>query len=147
MSFFSELRRRNIFKVAIAYSVASWLGLQLADLVLENINAPDWVMQVFLLGAAVGLPVALIVAWAFEVTPDGVKLQKNVNQSVSINERTGRMLNRGIIVILSMAMVLFLTDRFRDELFGEPESADTGAEVTSEKAEGEVEANNHPGET
>ena len=130
MSFFSELRRRNVFKVGVAYSVACWLGLQIIDLVLDNIDAPDWVMQVFLLGAAVGLPVALIVAWAFEVTPDGVKLQKYVDQSKSISKRTGNQLNRGIIVILSVAIVLLLTERFRDELFGGAEPAKVQADST-----------------
>ena len=117
MSFFNELRRRNVFKVGIAYAVAAWLLLQIVDLVLENINAPDWVMQVFMLGLAVGFPIAIIVAWAFELTPDGVRLEKNVDQSQSINRHTGHQLNRGIIMILSMAVVLLLTDRFRDEIF------------------------------
>jgi len=76
MSFFSELKRRNVFKVGVAYTVACWLLLQIVDLVLENINAPDSVMQVFMLAMAVGLPIVLIVAWAFELTPEGVMLQK-----------------------------------------------------------------------
>jgi len=121
MSFFSELERRNVFKVGVAYAVASWLLLQIVDLVLENINSPDWVMQVFMLALAVGFPIAIIVAWAFELTPEGVKLEKNVDRSQSINRHTGHQLNRGIIVILSMAIVLLLTDKFRDELFGAPE--------------------------
>jgi len=122
MSFFSELKRRNVFKVGVAYAVACWLLLQIVDLVLENINAPDWVMQVFMLAMAVGLPLALIVAWAFELTPEGVKLQKNVDQSQSIARQTGHQLNRGIIMILSMAVVLLLTDRFRDEALLKPGS-------------------------
>jgi TolB-like protein/Flp pilus assembly protein TadD len=135
MNFFSELKRRNVFKVGVAYTVASWLSLQLVDLVLENINAPDWVMQVFMLGLAVGFPIAIIVAWAFEVTPDGVKLQKNVDQSISINRRTGQQLNRGIIVILSMAIVLLLTDRYRDEIFGAEEETATKTEETAIETE------------
>ncbi len=130
MSFFKELKRRNVFKVGTAYTVAAWLSLQVIDLVLENINAPDWVMQVFMLGLVVGFPIAIIIAWAFEVTPDGVKLEKNVDRSQSINESTGRQLNRGIIMILSMAIVLLLTDRFRDEIFGEPEPGDVKTEST-----------------
>jgi TolB-like protein/Tfp pilus assembly protein PilF len=123
MSFFKELKHRNVFRVGVAYLVACWLMLQIVDLVLENINAPDWVMQVFMLALAVGFPIAMIVAWAFEMTPDGVKLHKNVDPATSINRHTGHQLNRGIIVILSMAIVLLLTDRYRDQLFGaaEPE--------------------------
>ena len=95
MSFFNELKRRNVFKVGVAYAVAAWLLLQMVDLVLENISAPDWIMQVFMLGLAVGFPIAIIVAWAFELTPDGVKLEKNVDRSKSINHQTGHQLNRG----------------------------------------------------
>src|SRR5210317_1436242 len=113
MSFFDELKRRNVFRVAIGYIITAWLLLQIVDLVLENINAPDWVMQVFMLAMVVGFPIALLVAWAFEVTPEGVKLAKNVDQSKSISRATGQQLNRGIIVILSVAIVFLLTDRFR----------------------------------
>ncbi len=130
MSFFTELKRRNVFKVGVAYLVACWLGLQMIDLVLENINAPDWVMQVFMLGLAVGFPITIIIAWAFEVTPDGVKLQKNVDRSKSITGQTGHQLNRGIIVILSIAIVFLLTERFRDDLFGGAETDNLSAEST-----------------
>jgi len=138
MSFFNELKRRNVFRVGIAYAVAAWLLLQIVDLVLENINAPDWVMQVFMLGMAVGFPIAIIVAWAFEMTPDGVKLQKDVDRNESIARHTGHQLNRGIIVILSMAIVLLLTDRFRDEIFGgpEPEEAKTESTIITEVTPG-----------
>ena len=137
MSFFDELNRRNVFKVGIAYAVASWLVLQIVDLVLDNINAPDWVMQVFMLGLAVGFPFAIIVAWAFELTPDGVKLEKNVDRSQSIARYTGRQLNRGIIMILSVAVVFLLTERFRDEhtfKFGS-DSPDPGQTVEATESE------------
>ena len=136
MSFFKELKKRNVFKVAVAYLVACWLGLQIVDLVLENINAPEWIMQVFMLALAVGFPIAVIVAWAFEVTPDGVKLHKNVDPGKSINRQTGHQLNRGIIMILSMAIVLLLTDRYRDELLGSGDSAGKGAQSSSVNADG-----------
>jgi len=134
MSFFTELKRRNVFKVGVAYAVACWLLLQIVDLVLENINAPDWVMQVFMLALAVGFPIAIIVAWAFEVTPEGVKLEKNVDRSKSINRHTGYQLNRGIIMILAMAVVFLLTDKFRDEIFGGPETAEVRTENTDTTA-------------
>ncbi|MCP4045948.1 MAG: hypothetical protein GY732_08180 [Gammaproteobacteria bacterium] len=132
MSIFSELKRRNVFKVAVAYSVASWLMLQIVDLVLENINAPDWVMQVFMLGLAVGFPIAIIIAWAFEVTPEGVKLEKNVDRSQSITRHTGQQLNRGIIMILSVAVVFLLTDRFRGDISSEPEMSAPQTESPSD---------------
>jgi len=130
MNFLNELKRRNVFRVGIAYAVACWLLLQIVDLVLENINAPDWVMQVFMLALAVGFPIAIIVAWAFEVTPDGVKLQKNVDPNQSIHRHTGHQLNRGIIMILSIAIVFLLTDRFRDQIFGDPDVSVVKSENT-----------------
>jgi len=114
MSFFNELKRRNVFRVAIAYTVAAWLLLQIVDLVLENINSPDWVMQVFMLAMAVGLPIAIIIAWAFEMTPEGIKREKDVDRSASITRETGKHLNRGIIIILVMLVVFLLTDKFRE---------------------------------
>jgi TolB-like protein/Flp pilus assembly protein TadD len=131
MNFLNELKRRNVFRVGIAYAVACWLLLQIVDLVLENINAPDWVMQVFMLALAVGFPIAIIVAWAFEVTPEGVKLQKNVDRSRSINRQTAHQLNRGIIMILSVAIVFLLTDRFRDQIFGAPDTTEIKSENTT----------------
>ena len=73
MSLFDELKRRNVFRVTIAYVIVAWLVMQIADVVLNNITAPDWVFQVLMLFLAVGLPIAVISAWAFEMTPEGLK--------------------------------------------------------------------------
>jgi TolB-like protein/Flp pilus assembly protein TadD len=132
MSFFNELKRRNVFKVGLAYAVASWLLLQIVDLVLENIYAPDWIMQVFMLALAVGFPIAVIIAWAFEVTPDGVKRERDVDRSQSIVKQTGQHLNRGIMMILAVAVVFLLTERFRDNIFEEPEVTTPVIESTSQ---------------
>jgi hypothetical protein len=84
MSFFTELKRRNVFRVGIAYAVAAWVLLQVVDLVLENITAPDWVMKVFLLVVVVGFPISVIIAWAFEMTPEGLKRESEIDRSHSI---------------------------------------------------------------
>ena len=73
MSLLGELSRRNVNRVAIAYVIAAWVIIQVADLVLENIGAPDWVIQAIMLVVALGFPVVLIFSWAYEVTPEGVK--------------------------------------------------------------------------
>ena len=112
MSFFDELKRRNVFRVGIAYAVSAWILLQVVDLVLENIEAPPLVMQVFMLALAVGFPIALIFAWAFEITPEGVKLEKDVDRSKSITHKTAQKMNRHIIIALSIAVVFLLVDRF-----------------------------------
>lgn len=111
MSLFGELKRRNVFKVGISYIVTAWILLQVVDIVLENITAPDWVMQVFMLAMVVGFPIVLIAAWALEMTPDGVKLQKNIDKDQSITHITSRRLNRNIMIALVVAVVLLLADK------------------------------------
>ena len=115
MSFFDELKRRNVFRVGIAYAVSAWVLLQIVDLVLENISAPDWVMQVFMLALAIGFPVAVIFAWAFEMTPEGIKKEKDVDRSQSVTPQTGQRLNRNIIIVLVIALGWFGWDKFREE--------------------------------
>jgi len=115
MSFLDELKRRNVFRVGIAYAVSAWVLLQIVDLVLENISAPEWVMQVFMLALAIGFPVAVIFAWAFEMTPEGIKKEKDVDRSRSIAPQTGQKLNRNIIIVLVIALAWFGWDKFREE--------------------------------
>jgi TolB-like protein/Tfp pilus assembly protein PilF len=112
MSFFEELKRRNVFRVGIAYVIVAWLLLQVTDLVLENINAPDWVMQVFMLAIAIGFPLALIIAWAFELTPEGIKRESEVDRNQSITPKSGHRLDRAIIVVLALAVVFLLYQQF-----------------------------------
>jgi hypothetical protein len=72
-NFFSELKRRNVYKVAIAYAVVAWLLLQAASILFPTFEAPPWTMKVFVVVTALGFPIALIIAWAFELTPEGLK--------------------------------------------------------------------------
>ena len=108
MSLFEELKRRNVFRVAIGYVITAWLLLQFVDLVLENVNAPDWVMQVFMLALAIGFPLAIFFAWAFEMTPEGVKREADVDRSQSSTPQTGRKLDRAIILVLILAVAFLL---------------------------------------
>ena len=73
MQLFKELQRRNVVRVTFGYIVSSWLLIQVADLVLENIGSPDWVMQTIMLVLALGFPVVVFFSWAYEVTPEGIK--------------------------------------------------------------------------
>ena len=93
MNFFAELKRRNVIRVGIAYVMVAWLIMQFADVVLNNIEAPGWVFQVIMLVLAIGLPLVLVFAWAFEMTPDGIKKEKDIDRSQSIAPRTGKKLN------------------------------------------------------
>jgi len=112
LSFFEELKRRNVFRVAIGYVITAWLLLQVVDLVLDNIHAPDWVMQVFMLALAIGFPLAIFFAWAFEMTPEGVKRESEVDRSKSIAPRTGRKMDRHIMIAMALALAYFAYDKF-----------------------------------
>jgi len=112
MTFFKELKRRNVFRVGVAYLLAAWVLLQIVDLVLDVIGAPEWILQVFALAAAIGLPTVLIFAWAFELTPEGLKRESQVDRSSSITSQTGSKLDRAIIVLLVLTVAALLTDRF-----------------------------------
>lgn len=121
MQLFKELQRRNVFRVAIGYVVSSWLLAQVADLVLENIGAPDWVMQTILLVLALGFPVVVFFSWAFEVTPEGIKRESEVDRSQSTTQVTGRKLDRAITGVLVIALAYFAYDKF--VLSGDREAA------------------------
>ena len=72
-NFFKELKRRNVYKVAVAYAVVGWLVIQISSTVLPTFHAPEWVMQTLVVLVAIGFPIALVIAWAFEATPEGIK--------------------------------------------------------------------------
>ena len=112
MSFFSELKRRNVFRVGIAYMIGAWLLAQIADLLIDNIGAPDWVMKTLFVALGLGFFLALFFAWAFEMTPEGVKRESQVDRSQSIAKVTANKLDRTIILILVLALAYFAWDKF-----------------------------------
>jgi len=115
LSIFQELKRRNVFRIAIAYLAVAWVALQLADIVLDNVTAPEWVMQVLMLFIIIGFPVALIFAWAFEMTPEGIKREHEVDRSASITSKTGRKLDFIVIGVLGIAVAFLLFDKFGED--------------------------------
>jgi len=112
MSFFEELKRRNVFRVGIAYLIVAWLTLQVTDIVVPILDLPDVFDRGVLLLLAIGFPFALIFAWAFEITPEGVKKEKDVDRAVSITQHTGRKLDFIIIGVLTVAVAIFALDKF-----------------------------------
>ena len=110
-SFFTELKRRNVFKVGVAYVVVAWLLLQLTDIVLPTFNAPSWVAQTITFVLLLGFPVAVFFAWAFELTPEGLKPTHEVEQSESITHVTGRKLDFIIIGVMGLAIVFLVVNR------------------------------------
>jgi TolB-like protein len=112
VSFFNELHRRNVIKVGIAYVVMAWLVMQVSDVILNNIAAPDWVFLVILLLLGIGFLLAMFFAWAFELTPEGLKREHEVERSQSITPQTGKKLNNLITVIMALAVGYFAIDKF-----------------------------------
>src|SRR5580765_1231141 len=86
-NFFAELKRRNVYKVAVAYAVVSWLLIQAASILFPTYEAPSWVMKVFVAVVALGFPVALILAWAFELTPEGIKRTQDVDLATDASSK------------------------------------------------------------
>jgi len=137
MSFFDELRRRNVFRVGIAYVVVAWLTMQVTDVVINNIEAPDWVFQVMMLVLAVGFPIVIIFAWAFEMTPEGIKKEKDVDRSQSVTHKTGRKLDRMIIGIMAVVIAFLVVDRFvlKDESGPKDHATDTELVIVEDEQE------------
>lgn len=110
MSLFSELRRRHVFKVGAAYLVAAWLIAQVLDLVLDAFPSPDWVLQAALILLAVGFVIALLLAWAYEMTPDGIRRESADGSGTGTTPRPSGHLAYifiigGLVVALALALV------------------------------------------
>jgi adenylate cyclase len=115
MNFFAELKRRNVYKVAVAYAVVAWLLLQAASIFFPAFDAPPWVMKIFIIVIIFGFPVALIFSWAFEITPEGIKLESEIEPSKSIKRRTGRKIVAMTIALAVVAAGLFVYQLVRSK--------------------------------
>ncbi len=114
--FFAELKRRNVYKVAIAYAVVAWLLIQAASILFPTFEAPPWVMKVFVALIILGFPIALVFSWAFEITPEGIKREEDVSPNESISRHTGRKIVGITIVIAVIATGLFVFQLVRPRL-------------------------------
>jgi len=112
MGLVAELRRRNVFRVAIAYLIVAWLVLQVGDTLAPALQLGDWVNTLLAFFLILGFPMALFFAWAFELTPDGIKMEKDVDRSESVARQTGKKVDRLIIGVLVVAVVFFAFDKF-----------------------------------
>jgi len=111
MNFFAELKRRNVYKVAVAYLFAAWLLLQFTSTLVPILGLPEWVARLIFLFLLIGLVPSLIAAWALELTPEGIKLEKDVDRSKSEADQTGRKLNVLIIGTLALIIVFLIVER------------------------------------
>ena len=112
MSFFNELKRRNVFKVAAAYIFVGWLLMQVGDTLGPALLLPEWVNSAFAFFIILGFPLALFFAWAFELTPEGIKKEHEVERSESVTHVTGQKLNYIIMVLMALALGYFAFDKF-----------------------------------
>src|SRR5210317_1686094 len=144
MNFFEELKRRNVFRVGIAYGVAAWLLIQVTDIVFPRIGLPDTAVTLVIALLAIGFVPALIIAWAFEMTPEGLKRETEVDRTQSITPQTGRKLDRMIIGIMAVVIIFLVFDRFVVEDDAEQSTPLTEAQVADVDAADEPEKDDGP---
>ncbi|MDJ0938640.1 MAG: hypothetical protein QNJ00_02620 [Woeseiaceae bacterium] len=115
MGTFEELKRRNVFRVAAAYVVIAWLIVQIADLILGNVGAPPWVIRTLFLVLSIGFVFALVFSWAYELTPEGLKRESEIEGDDSIKHVTARRLD-----YLTIAAAVCVAGMFLWQQFGSP---------------------------
>ena len=111
-SFFAELKRRNVVRAGAAYVVLAWLVIQVADILFETIDLPNWIMQALVIALAIGLPITLVGAWVYELTREGLKRTAEVELAESITFQTRRKLDFVIVGVLVTAVAIFAVDKF-----------------------------------
>lgn len=109
MSFFSELKRRNVLRVAATYALIAWIIIEAGSVLLPTFGGSEAAFKIYVIVVVIGFLASLVVAWVFEVTPDGVKLEKNVDRTESITQQTGRRLNYWFVGLLVIALGVSVT--------------------------------------
>src|SRR2546428_7997665 len=118
-AFLTELKRRKVYRVAVAYAIVAWLLIQAASILFPTFEAPAWVMKVFVTAVILGFPVALIFAWAFEITPEGIKRADEVSPDESMTRRRSWNLT-AIIVLVAVGAARLLIFPFTPKTNGNP---------------------------
>src|SRR5256714_5896181 len=120
-NFFSELKRRNVYKVAVAYAVVGWLAIQIASTILPAFHAPEWVVQTLIVLVALGFPIALVIAWAFEMTPEGIKRTEDIRPDEKLPQWSRRKFAAFILAVVICAAALLGYQVFRAKPTAAPE--------------------------
>jgi len=110
VSVFGELRRRNVFKVSVAYSIVSWLLLKLVNALSPIVGGGDRVIQILTLLLILGFPIIVLFAWSCELTHEGLKPTSQIDKTQSITAETGRKLNVALLILLAIAVIVFLVE-------------------------------------
>ena len=112
MSIFQELKRRNVFRVTIAYVIIAWLVIQVGDTMGPALHLPEWANSLLAFFLILGFPIAIFFAWAFELTPEGLKREHDLNLQGSNRDLTNQKLNRTIVIVMALALGYFALDKF-----------------------------------
>ena len=112
MSLYHELKRRNVFRVAIAYLAGSWLLVEVAETIFPLFGFDDTPARILVIVLAIGFPIFLLFSWVFEITPEGLKKEKDIDRAASVTHKTGKQLDHIIIVLLALALGYFAFDKF-----------------------------------
>jgi TolB-like protein/Tfp pilus assembly protein PilF len=121
MSLIAELKRRNVFRVGVAYGIVAWLLVEMASVVLPALRLPEWTLTLLVFLVVTGFPLALFFAWAFELTPEGIKRETEIDPGQSVTHATGQKLDYAIFGLLVLVVVFLLVDNY--VLEAEPEQA------------------------
>lgn len=113
VSFYAELKRRNVIRIGIAYAVGGWVLVEVGDILLPTFNAPDWVMRALVMALVGGLPVALLAAWMFELSPEGIRKEDGVDtaEEAAFKSRSGRRADMIIMAVLGLAVTYFIFEK------------------------------------
>jgi TolB-like protein len=112
MGLLSELKRRNVIRMAVLYTLSAWLVMQVAEVVIGLATLPEWTGQIVLIVLAIGLPIALVFSWLYELTPEGLSLEKDVERGQSITRLTGRRMDFIVIALLAAVVIVFAYDKW-----------------------------------
>ena len=126
-NFFAELKRRNVYKVAVAYAVIAWLLIQAGSILFPTFEAPGWVMKVFVTIIAAGFPIALVIASAFEMTPEGMRRTENVSPNEHITQPSTRKFAVVMVAITVLATALVIFQFVRSRSPSHPQVTSTSA--------------------
>ena len=128
MSLFTELQRRNVVRVGAAYALIAWVVAQVVEFAFESFGAPDWAIKSVVVLLLLGLPFMLVFAWVFEMTPEGLKREKDITPDQSITAHTGKKVNRVIFSAMVIALVWFASDKFLSTSETQPAASGTPVE-------------------
>ena len=138
MSLFRELKRRNVLRVAAAYTVAAWLAVQVAETIFPLFGYGDAPARIVVVVLAIGFVPAIVISWVFELTPEGLRRDADVDREHSITPNTGKKLDRIIIAVLAVALAYFAFDRFVLEPQRDVDMTETAARAGAERAREEA---------